>query len=133
MPEIEPSISENDPSSELAHKIANLIEGYIGKEDWLGSESFDVVIANKQKEIAYSYEITKQDASIVIQEAVSNKPLIKKTFHLEKKGSGWTYVDPSLIKYGESSLEELKSVFSRLKLAMEARQIRKKCKKAITK
>jgi len=45
---------------------------------------------------------------------------LDRTFTLDKKGEVWTYTDPHLSKYNESSLGELRTVFDRLKIAIEA-------------
>ena len=119
MKEQEPNI-EADPSSRLATEIAEIINGFIGTHEWSGEEPFEVQIANQEERMAYIYQIRRGEDWITIQERVSNNPSLVRHFDLNKKGDTWTYADPYLIKYGESSLDKLQAVFDKLKVAIEA-------------
>lgn len=124
MKEREPYI-EADPSSRLATEIAEAITGFVGTHEWSGDEPFEVQIMNEKEKIAYIYQIRRGDDWITIQERVSNNPSLVHTFRLDKKDGTWTYTDPYLIKYGESSLDKLQAVFNKLKVAIEASAPRK--------
>jgi hypothetical protein len=118
MNEREPNI-EADPSSKVATEIAEAINGFFGTHKWSGNKPFEVKMANQKEQIAHIYQIRKGEDWITIQERVSNNPSLVRTFNLDKKDDKWTYTDPYLIKYGESSLDKLQTVFDRLKSAIE--------------
>ena len=109
-----------DPSSRLATEIAEAINDFIGTHQWSGDEPFEVQMANQKQRMAYIYQIRRGADWITIQERASNNPSLVRTFNLNKKEDAWTYTDPYLIKYGESSLDKLQEVFDKLKVAIEA-------------
>jgi len=119
MREREPNI-EADSSSILASEIAETINNFIGTQEWVADEPFELTMADRHEKLAYIYQIRKEENWITITEKISNNPSVVNSFLLNKKGSTWTYTDPYLIKYGESSIAKLQEIFNKLKAAIEA-------------
>ena len=111
---------EKDESSRLATEIAEAINGYVGTHEWSGDTPFTLQMADQKNKIAYLYNIRRGVDWITIQEQVSDNPRLVRSFQLSKKDNQWTYLDPYLIKYKESSLDKLLSTYERLKIAIEA-------------
>lgn len=113
---------ERDKSPSLADEIAEAINGYVGAHEYSGDAPFTLKMLDVQKKMAYIYiyNIRRGADWITIQEQVSDNPRLVQSFYLEKKGNSWTYVDPYLIKYKESSLDKLLTAFERLKIAIDA-------------
>lgn len=111
---------ESEASSKLATEIAEAINNFIGTREWSGDEPFEVRMANQREGLAYIYQIRRGEDWITIQERVSDNPSLVRNFELERKENVWTYTDPYLIKYGESSMDKLQAAFDKLKDAIEA-------------
>jgi hypothetical protein len=112
--------TEYEASSKLATEIAEAINSLIGIHEWSGDEPFEVRMANQREGLAYIYQIRRGEDWITIQERVSDNPSLVRNFELERKENVWTYTDPYLIKYGESSIDKLQAAFDKLKDAIEA-------------
>ncbi len=111
---------ERDPSSELATKIAQDIEGLVGTHDWSGDRPYEIQMLDSKENKGFIYQVRKGDDWITIQERVSDNPSLVRSFLLNKKGGGWIYVDGSLIKHKVSSLLMLQTAYERLRIAIEA-------------
>lgn len=111
---------ENDPSSGLATSIAQNIDGLVGAHEWSGDHPYEIQMLDSRENIGYIYQLRRGDDWMTIQERVSNNPSLVRTFYLKKKGTGWIYEDPYLIKYRESSLPMLQTAYDRLRIAIEA-------------
>lgn len=109
---------EQDESCKLATEIAETINGYLSTNGWDEAAPFSVQMLDQQKNIAYIYDVTRQADHITIREQASNNPRLVQTFNLDKNAGQWTYCDPYLIKYKESSLDQLSTAYERLKMAL---------------
>jgi hypothetical protein len=111
---------EQDESSRLATEIAETITTHIGAHKWSGDNPFTIQILDQEQNVAHIYNIRRGTDWMTIQEQVSNNPRLVQSFSLDRKNGSWTYIDPYLIKYKESSLDKLQAAFDRLKIALEA-------------
>lgn len=115
-----PQQIESDPSSRLATSIAQNIDVLVGTHEWSGDHPYEIQMLDSRENKGYIYQLRRGDDWMTIQERVSDNPSLVRTFYLKKKGAGWSYEDPYLIKYGESSLPMLQTAYDRLRIAIEA-------------
>lgn len=111
---------ENDPSLGLATSIAQNIDSLVGTYEWSGDHPYEIQMLDSRENKGYIYQLRRGDDWMTIQERVSDNPSLVRTFSLKKKGTGWIYEDPYLIKYGESSLSMLQTACDRLRIAIES-------------
>ena len=100
-------------------ELVRSIDSLLGQHSWEGDDPFLVDVEDRSTGTAWRYEF-RMGPDWITMRVCSSETIIVHSYLLEKKGKSWEYVDPCLIKYKTSSLQELLDDYSRIEVAIKS-------------